>query len=96
MRKASASMISRHRLAVLRHWKSFSSQALHLEEEPDEQLHFRSNVGGVESVHAHNQAVPKIGRLVLVRHGQSEWNVTDPARNLTARFVSDFCLNRMK
>ena len=31
---------------------------------------------------------PKIGRLVLVRHGQSEWNVTDPTRNLTARFVS--------
>lgn len=31
---------------------------------------------------------PKIGRLVLVRHGQSEWNVTDPTRGLTARFVS--------
>jgi len=30
---------------------------------------------------------PKIGRLVLVRHGQSEWNVTDPTRNLTARFT---------
>ncbi|EED91774.1 hypothetical protein THAPSDRAFT_263035, partial [Thalassiosira pseudonana CCMP1335] len=26
-------------------------------------------------------------RLVLVRHGQSEWNVTDPTRNLTARFT---------
>jgi hypothetical protein len=34
---------------------------------------------------------PKIGRLVLVRHGQSEWNVTDPRRGLTARFVS-YCL----
>lgn len=30
---------------------------------------------------------PTIGRLVLVRHGQSEWNVTDPTRNLTARFT---------
>lgn len=30
---------------------------------------------------------PKIGRLVLVRHGQSEWNVTDPSRGLTARFT---------
>ncbi len=31
---------------------------------------------------------PKIGRLILVRHGQSVWNVTDPSRDLTARFVS--------
>lgn len=30
---------------------------------------------------------PKIGRLILVRHGQSKWNVTDPTRNLTARFT---------
>ncbi|KAL7550774.1 hypothetical protein ACHAWF_015067 [Thalassiosira exigua] len=30
---------------------------------------------------------PKIGRLILVRHGQSVWNVTDPTRNLTARFT---------
>ena len=37
--------------------------------------------------HLHSDE-PKIGRLVLVRHGQSEWNVTDPSRNLTARFVS--------
>ena len=29
----------------------------------------------------------KIGRLILIRHGQSEWNVTDPTRNLTARFT---------
>ena len=33
------------------------------------------------------QEVPKIGRLILVRHGQSKWNVTDPTRNLTARFT---------
>lgn len=39
------------------------------------------------SNHLHSDE-PKIGRLVLVRHGQSEWNVTDPSRNLTARFVS--------
>mmetsp|Transcript_9041 Transcript_9041/g.16643 ORF Transcript_9041/g.16643 Transcript_9041/m.16643 type:complete len:472 (-) Transcript_9041:51-1466(-) len=30
---------------------------------------------------------PKIGRLILVRHGQSVWNVTDPSRDLTARFT---------
>lgn len=29
----------------------------------------------------------KIGRLILIRHGQSEWNVTDPTRSLTARFT---------
>eukprot|EP00978_Attheya_sp_CCMP212_P014795 scaffold37888_cov62-Attheya_sp.AAC.1 len=27
------------------------------------------------------------GTLILVRHGQSIWNVTDPTRNLTARFT---------
>jgi bisphosphoglycerate-dependent phosphoglycerate mutase len=34
-----------------------------------------------------NSQAPKIGRLILVRHGQSKWNVTDPTRNLTARFT---------
>ena len=29
----------------------------------------------------------KIGRLVLVRHGESIWNVTDTARNLVTRFT---------
>mmetsp|Transcript_31166 Transcript_31166/g.93445 ORF Transcript_31166/g.93445 Transcript_31166/m.93445 type:complete len:136 (+) Transcript_31166:188-595(+) len=27
------------------------------------------------------------GKLILVRHGQSAWNVTDPSRGLTARFT---------
>ena len=29
----------------------------------------------------------RTGRLVLIRHGQSTWNVTDPSRGLTARFT---------
>jgi bisphosphoglycerate-dependent phosphoglycerate mutase len=34
---------------------------------------------------AHNE--DKIGRLILVRHGQSEWNVTCPKMGTTARFT---------
>jgi hypothetical protein len=84
-------MIRKHR-HIDRLERSLSSQALHLEVAPYEQLHFHTNDGDTASMHKHhNQAAPKIGRLVLVRHGQSEWNVTDPARNLTARFVSSFC-----
>jgi len=28
----------------------------------------------------------KLGRLVLVRHGESIWNITDPSRGISPRF----------
>ena len=47
---------------------------------------FHNEKNSSSSHNTHSEA-PKIGRLVLIRHGQSEWNVTDPSRNLTARFT---------
>ncbi len=64
--------------------KRFSAQPL--QEEEYAQLIIPS-IAHARHNHLHSDE-PKIGRLVLVRHGQSEWNVTDPSRNLTARFVS--------
>eukprot|EP00804_Cyclotella_cryptica_P017634 CCRYP_006763-RA/>CCRYP_006763-RA protein AED:0.21 eAED:0.21 QI:224/1/1/1/1/1/2/533/516 len=78
------------------HGPRFSTQPLHEEEDihDSEQhqlhVHHRGNKLNLNSSHRNRrveQAAPKIGRLVLVRHGQSEWNVTDPTRNLTARFT---------
>lgn len=53
-----------------------------VDDKPSASRHARSHN------HVDTKPQPMIGRLVLVRHGQSEWNVTDPTRNLTARFVS--------
>jgi hypothetical protein len=33
------------------------------------------------------QSTGQPGRLILVRHGESEWDVTDARRGLTARFT---------
>ena len=80
-----------HRFQTLFQCPRFSTQPLveddlelihphHHDNEPNLHLHRKRHV---------EQPRAKIGRLVLVRHGQSEWNVTDPTRNLTARFVSE-------
>jgi hypothetical protein len=81
--------------------RRYSAQPLQLQEEEYAQpiitplFQHRRRVNEIltsSSTHANRNYLhsdePKIGRLVLVRHGQSEWNVTDPSRNLTARFVS--------
>lgn len=79
------------------HGPRFSTQPLHEEEEihalQQHQLRVHRHDNELNSHSSHRnrhieQPRPKIGRLVLVRHGQSQWNVTDPTRNLTARFVS--------
>ena len=80
--------------------RSFSAQPQPSQEEdavppfspPLHSHHHDKDIFSSPNAHSHPtlsmKPRPKIGRLVLVRHGQSEWNVTDPARNLTARFVS--------
>ena len=68
--------------------RSLSAQPLHLDEVSHAApLHSHRHETDID-LHAVDLPSPKIGRLVLVRHGQSEWNVTDPTRYLTARFVS--------
>ena len=44
---------------------------------------------GSTQLHAHTAVDTKkrkLGRLVLVRHGESIWNVTDPTRDISPRF----------
>lgn len=57
----------------------------------DEEDHLEHNSSSLSSNPPHfvnaKDYQSKIGRLILIRHGQSEWNVTDPTRNLTARFT---------
>ena len=75
----------------LGYMRFLTSQALYLEEEPARLHPHYHDETSLQSVRRKNNSElpqPKIGRLVLVRHGQSVWNVTDPTRNLTARFVS--------
>ena len=31
--------------------------------------------------------MPKLGRILLVRHGESIWNTTDNKRNMRTRFT---------
>ena len=81
--------------------RSFSAQPLHLDEVSGVLLHSHHHDSEVDLNQVYRNShddmpSPKIGRLVLVRHGQSEWNVTDPTRNLTARFVSFIVLNLLK
>ncbi|KAL3827152.1 hypothetical protein ACHAXA_006707, partial [Cyclostephanos tholiformis] len=69
-------------------WHALSTRiysAQPLQEEEDAQL-ITPSIADARRNHLRADE-PKIGRLVLVRHGQSEWNVTDPSRNLTARFT---------
>ena len=101
-RVSTPSFLPSHRLKP-KH--SSSSQLRNLSTQPwqDEDLppdpiplHLHHHGNGVHSSRTHrihglvSKPCPKVGRLVLVRHGQSVWNVTDPTRDLTARFVSHF------
>jgi 2,3-bisphosphoglycerate-dependent phosphoglycerate mutase len=52
----------------------------------DEEDHL-DRISSSSSNDKYENSSSKIGRLILIRHGQSEWNVTDPTRNLTARFT---------
>lgn len=47
---------------------------------------FRSSLQSNQK-HHNSQANSTVGRVILVRHGQSIWNVTDPDLGLTARFT---------
>lgn len=54
-----------------------------------QQLWSRRLFSSSNTTHDENKPSPKIGRLILVRHGQSVWNVTDPTSTppTVARFT---------